>query len=86
MPCAVKNYGRDPRVTRLLDTTEVHLLPSLNPDGFAESWEGCDFLVRLFRSGVAQTNGNGRDLNADYPKHFHQNQDAPMENLALGNC
>lgn len=28
-------YGRDENVTRLLDTSRVHLLPSMNPDGFA---------------------------------------------------
>ena len=80
----MRNYGKDPRVTLLLDRTEIHLLPSLNPDGFDKSWEGCDIIVRLFRSGKAMTNANGRDLNKDYPKHFHQNQDAPMKNLAIG--
>ena len=28
------NYGVDDRVTELLDTVEVHILPTLNPDGF----------------------------------------------------
>ena len=29
------NYGRDDRITRLVNTTDVWLMPSLNPDGFA---------------------------------------------------
>lgn len=31
------NYGKDERVTRLLNTTDIHLMPSLNPDGFESS-------------------------------------------------
>ena len=27
-------YGRDDRITRLLNSTEIFLLPSLNPDGY----------------------------------------------------
>ena len=37
------HYGRDPRVTNLLNNTEIFLLPSLNPDGYEISQEGaCD--------------------------------------------
>ena len=30
----VMNYGVSDRVTKLLNGTEIHLMPSLNPDGF----------------------------------------------------
>ena len=30
----LKNYGKDERITKLVNTTELHLMPSLNPDGF----------------------------------------------------
>lgn len=30
----VRNYGRDERVTRLVNYTDIHLMPSMNPDGF----------------------------------------------------
>lgn len=30
-------YGKDERVTKLVDNTEIHLMPSLNPDGFESS-------------------------------------------------
>ena len=28
------NYGADPRITKLMDDTEIFLMPSSNPDGF----------------------------------------------------
>lgn len=31
------NYGIDPRVTKLLNTTDIYLMPSMNPDGFEKS-------------------------------------------------
>ena len=29
------NYGKDDRVTRLVNTTDLWFMPSMNPDGFA---------------------------------------------------
>lgn len=31
------NYGSVPEVTRLVDTTDIFLMPSMNPDGFNRS-------------------------------------------------
>lgn len=33
----VGNYGRIEEVTNLVDTTDIFLMPSMNPDGFARS-------------------------------------------------
>lgn len=31
------NYGRDERITKLVNTTDIYLMPSMNPDGFEKS-------------------------------------------------
>jgi len=45
-------YGSDATLTNLVDTTEIWLMPSLNPDGFEAGTRG---------------NANGQDLNRDFP-------------------
>lgn len=46
------NYGKDPEITGLIDTTEIYIMPSMNPDGAALRTRG---------------NANGVDLNRDFP-------------------
>lgn len=36
----VENYGKDERVTRIVNTTDVFLMPSMNPDGYENSQVG----------------------------------------------
>ena len=62
-------YGRDPRVTHLVNNTEIFLLPSLNPDGYEASQEGaCDNNRR------GRNNANNIDLNRNFPKQFDEPQ------------
>lgn len=61
------NYGQDEEVTRLVNNTEIHILPSMNPDGFAEAREG-DCPGFDLKSG--RLNAHGKDLNRDFPNQW----------------
>uniref|UniRef100_A0A8C6ZAB9 Carboxypeptidase M n=1 Tax=Nothoprocta perdicaria TaxID=30464 RepID=A0A8C6ZAB9_NOTPE len=63
----VTNYGSDPVVTRLLNNTRIHIMPSMNPDGF-EATKVPDCYYSLGRY-----NGNGEDLNRNFPDAFELN-------------
>lgn len=70
----VNSYANNEQVKNLLDNTYVHLLPSMNPDGFEVSQEGeCS-------QGFGRTNANGYDLNRNFPDFFaSENYDANNE-------
>lgn len=62
------NYGTDPYITYLLDNTRIHLMPSMNPDGFEVATEGeC-------AGGRGRYNSRGYDLNRNFPDYFIKNQ------------
>uniref|UniRef100_A0A1B6CAF2 Peptidase M14 domain-containing protein n=1 Tax=Clastoptera arizonana TaxID=38151 RepID=A0A1B6CAF2_9HEMI len=63
----LENYNVLERITTLVDSVDIFLMPSLNPDGFASSMEGhCDSL----NDYVGRSNANGVDLNRDFPDQF----------------
>ena len=43
-----QNYEVDSDLTKLIRTTRIHLLPSLNPDGFEKAKEGTLFYKIIF--------------------------------------
>ena len=47
-----KNYGKDNRITKLLDSVQIYIMPSLNPDGATKK---------------VRANANGIDLNRSFP-------------------
>lgn len=47
-----ENYGKDARITNLLNTTQIHIMPSMNPDGAEKR---------------TRANANGFDLNRNFP-------------------
>lgn len=64
------NYEKDPEVKCLLRNTRVHLLPTMNPDGFAVAIRGkCE--GDLGRENGMK--GNTEDLNRNFPAFFSEN-------------
>lgn len=63
----LNEYGKDYRITRLVNQTDIYLMPSMNPDGFEKSLEGkCESKDDF--SG--RENANHVDLNRDFPDQF----------------
>ena len=76
----LENYGQDDRVTRLLNTTDLWLMPSLNPDGFAAGEEGkC---ASMGYGGRGRENALGQDLNRNFPDQFRDG--ASQEDMLKG--
>ena len=57
-------YNKDPLVTALLDTTDIAILPTLNPDGFEESRKGS---CSGARNNRGRLNANNVELIKSFP-------------------
>ncbi|KAK2716158.1 hypothetical protein QYM36_010661 [Artemia franciscana] len=66
-------YHTEPYVKWLLDHTKIHILPSLNPDGFEVSREGS------CQGGQGRYNAMGFDLNRNFPDYFKTNMKHPQQ-------
>jgi hypothetical protein len=67
------NYGSSARVTELLDTTEVWIVPVVNPDGYQYTFTN----QRLWRKNLRDNDGDGQitladgvDLNRNFDSHW----------------
>ena len=69
----LENYGKDDRITRLVNGTDLWLMPSLNPDGFEAAKEGKCYQVA--GGGRGRENANRVDLNRNFPDQFHDGPD-----------
>ncbi|PVD32925.1 hypothetical protein C0Q70_08372 [Pomacea canaliculata] len=71
----VTNYGKDPTITNLLNTTTIHLMPTMNPDGFAAA-NATDC------KGVqGRLNAKRFDLNRNFPGFFQKMTDEIQKKL-----
>uniref|UniRef100_A0A673UP23 Carboxypeptidase D n=1 Tax=Suricata suricatta TaxID=37032 RepID=A0A673UP23_SURSU len=61
-----KNFGTDPEVTDLVLSTRIHLMPSMNPDGYEKAQEGDSVSV------IGRNNSNNFDLNRNFPDQYFQ--------------
>lgn len=74
----VTNYKSNSTITRLIDTTRIHFLPSMNPDGFEIAKE------HSCTGGPGRGNAMMVDLNRSFPDHFRPNSiPTQPETLAL---
>ncbi|KFD50835.1 hypothetical protein M514_08273 [Trichuris suis] len=68
-----ENYGSNEYITRLVNSTRIHILPSMNPDGYENAVEGD-------RIGyVGRNNSRNFDLNRNFPCRFPQFCGDPLQ-------
>ncbi|XP_067222221.1 carboxypeptidase D [Chanodichthys erythropterus] len=75
-----RNYGTDPEVTQLVNSTRIHIMPSMNPDGYKISQEGDIGGIQ------GRNNSNNYDLNRNFPDRFNLVRDPRQpETIAVMN-
>jgi ankyrin repeat protein len=58
----LSNYGSDPRIDRIVNETELWIVPVMNPDGFVSG---------------SRSNANGYDLNRNFPDPYTSPNNTP---------
>lgn len=62
-----ENYKLDDRITQLINTTRIHLLPTMNPDGY-------EMVSPTNYDRIGRENANGVDLNRNFPDKYGTNR------------
>jgi len=66
----LENHKIDDSVTRILEESELHLVPFTNPDGFKYTWTN-DRMWRKNRNPNSGSSCVGTDLNRNYNDHWN---------------
>lgn len=67
-------YGEESRITELVNTTDIYIMPSMNPDGFEKSREGdCS------GDNGGRNNAKNMDLNRSFPDQYDETRVNPAD-------
>uniref|UniRef100_A0A1B0G947 Peptidase M14 domain-containing protein n=1 Tax=Glossina morsitans morsitans TaxID=37546 RepID=A0A1B0G947_GLOMM len=69
------NYQTNLEISQLINSTDIYIMPSMNPDGFQIAQEGnCESLPDY----VGRNNAAGEDLNRDFPDRLDNEHHAQL--------
>uniref|UniRef100_A0A1B0AK14 Peptidase M14 domain-containing protein n=1 Tax=Glossina pallidipes TaxID=7398 RepID=A0A1B0AK14_GLOPL len=69
------NYQTNLEISELINSTDIYIMPSMNPDGFQIAQEGnCESLPDY----VGRNNAAGEDLNRDFPDRLDNEHHAQL--------
>ncbi|XP_026051165.1 carboxypeptidase D, b [Carassius auratus] len=80
-----RSYGSDPLVTRLVSSTRIHIMPSVNPDGYELALKAHNEPVSGDLSIIGHSNSHSVDLNANFPQQSGSGATAEAETQAVMN-
>lgn len=80
-----RNYGKDPLVTRLVNSTRIHIMPSMNPDGYELTLKAQKEQLSGDLSIIGHSNSHRVDLNTNFPEASRSRNGIEAETQAVIN-